>query len=91
MKINGAGVNKIVNLYNNNAKAVEKKETVKKSDTVEISSIGKSLSSYSVDGNFETSAEKLESIRKQISSGTYKSNSEMTAKKIIDIIKGREV
>lgn len=91
MKINGVGVNKIINLYNNNKKVAENNSVKNNKDRIEISSLGKSLSSLSVEENFENSTEKLEKIKNQISQGTYKADSTQTAKKMIDIIKGRGV
>jgi negative regulator of flagellin synthesis FlgM len=91
MKINNVGVNKVINLYSNN-KRVEEKNTVKSSkDTIEISSLGKSLSSFSVEDSFESSPEKIERLRKEVSQGTYKADSKLVAKKILDAIKGRGI
>lgn len=91
MKINGASINKVVNLYSNNKKISEKNSVKTSNDTIQISSVGKSLSSLTVDGNFGNSPEKIEGLRKQISQGTYKPDCTLTAKKMIDNIKGRGV
>lgn len=91
MKILGLAVNKINNIYNENKKAIEKKESISDKDSIEISSIGKSLSSYSIDNNYMMSDKKLESIRRDIKNGTYSKSSTVVAKKIIDNIKGREI
>lgn len=91
MKINGASVNKVVNLYNNNKKVSEKSAVKTNKDTIQISSLGKSLSSLSVEGGYGNSPEKVESIRNQVSQGTYKADSSLTAKKMIDLIKGKGV
>jgi negative regulator of flagellin synthesis FlgM len=91
MKINNVGVNKVINLYNVNKKNVEKSSAAEKRDTVEISSLGKSLSSLSNDTSFENSAQKIDNLRKEVSQGTYKPNSSLTAKKMIDAMKGRGV
>ena len=91
MKINGVGVNNVVSLYNDNNKVATTKKTEAKNDTIEISSVGKNLSSYSSNGSFGVSNEKLEEIRKAVSSGSYNKDSKLVAQKIIDNIKGREV
>lgn len=91
MKINGTSINKIVNIYSGNKKVNEKSTISNSKDTIQISSLGKSLSSLALDGNNDNSPEKIESLRNQISRGTYKADSSLTAKKMIDIIKGRGI
>lgn len=91
MKINGTLVNKVMNVYSNNKKVSEKDVVKNSKDTIQISSVGKSLSAFAIDGSNENSPEKIEDIRTQISQGTYKANSSLTAKKMIDIIKGRGI
>lgn len=91
MKINGVGVNRITNLYNQN-KRIEEKTAIKSTkDTIEISNTGKSLSSLSVEEGFGNSPEKIEALRKEVSQGTYKADSKLVAKKILDAVKGRGV
>lgn len=91
MKINNVGVNKVINLYNVNKKNIDNNKLSEKKDTVEISSLGKSLSSFSAEGDFENSAQKVEALRKEVSIGTYKADSKLVAQKMLDIIKGRGV
>ena len=91
MKINGASLNNVVNLYSNNKKVSDKNSVKTSKDSIQISSLGKSLSTLAIDEKSENSAEKIESLRTQISKGTYKADSSLTAKKMIDIIKGRGV
>lgn len=91
MKIDGIGANKVIGLYSNNKRQIEKSEKVKKSDTIELSTVGKSLSSYSSENNYINSKEKLDAISKEVSSGTYTRDAVQSAKKIFDIMKGREV
>jgi negative regulator of flagellin synthesis FlgM len=90
MKIDGVK-NNVINFYKSNATKIESKGTVSKKDTIELSSVGKSLSSLSLDSKLVNSKEKIEAIRNQVTQGTYKMDSTLTAKKIIDIMKGREV
>jgi negative regulator of flagellin synthesis FlgM len=91
MKINGVGLNKVVNLYNNNKKVTENNNVKNTKDTIEISNLGKSLSSFSVEEGFENSPEKIERLKKEVSQGTYKADSTLVAKKMLDTIKGRGI
>jgi negative regulator of flagellin synthesis FlgM len=91
MKINGVGLNKVVNLYNNNKKVTENNNVKRTKDTIEISNLGKSLSSFSVEEGFENSPEKIERLKKEVSQGTYKADSTLVAKKMLDTIKGKGV
>lgn len=89
MKINGISPNKIVNLYSDNKKISQARREVIQKDSIEISSVGKSLSSYSLDDKFINSKEKIESIRNEVKSGTYKRDSKLVAAKILDAMKGK--
>lgn len=87
MKINGVDPSKMIRLYSNAKQSVEKTDKVKKSDSIQISSLGKSLSPYSPDGNLVNSKEKIEKIKNEIESGTYKRDSKLVAAKILEDIK----
>lgn len=91
MKISGTGINKIINIYEKNNKKIEKTKEVVKKDSLEISKIGKNLSSFAVDDKKSISQEKLEKIRNEVANGTYKVDGKLVAQKMIDIMKGREV
>ncbi len=91
MKISGTGINKIINIYEKNNKKIEKTKEVVKKDSLEISKIGKNLSSFAVDDKKSISQEKLEKIRNEIANGTYNVDGKLVAQKMIDIMKGREV
>lgn len=91
MKILGTGINKIINIYEKNNKKIEKTKEVVKKDSLEISKIGKNLSSFAVDDKKSISQEKLEKIRNEVANGTYKVDGKLVAQKMIDIMKGREV
>ena len=92
MKISGVYTSKVIDLYSENKRVVSKKEVAKKSDSLQISNVGKSLSNIDINGiDFDSSKEKIERIKNEIQNGTYKCNGELTAKKIIDIIKNRGV
>lgn len=91
MKINGASVNKVINIYNTNKQSIEKKDTKVKNDSIEISTLGKKLSNLSIDDNFGNSEEKVEALRNEVKNGTYKPSSANVAKKMLDSISEREV
>ena len=91
IKINGVSPNKIISLYNSNKK-IQNKDTGKVNrDSIEISSLGKSLSNMSLDENYEISEKRLEEIREEISKGTYKVDAKLVAQRMINLMKGREV
>ncbi|MBV7272264.1 flagellar biosynthesis anti-sigma factor FlgM [Clostridium thailandense] len=87
MKINSVDPSKLIKLYSNNVKSVEKKEEIKKSDSIEISSLGKSLSTYSPEDSLVNSKEKVEKIKKEITNGTYKRDAKLVAEKVLENIK----
>lgn len=87
MKINGINQIKAINSYNDNKKNVEKKDIKAKSDSIEISSLGKSLSTYSTDDTYVNSKEKIESVSKEVSNGTYNRDSKLIAEKMLANIK----
>jgi negative regulator of flagellin synthesis FlgM len=90
MKIDGVK-NNVISFYKNNTSKIESKANVLKKDTIELSSLGKSLSTLSLGGKLVNSEEKIEGIRNEIMQGTYKMDSKLTAKRIIDIMKGRDI
>ncbi len=91
MKITGVSSNDYISIHNDSKKSVDKKAEVNRKDRLEISSVGKSLSGYSTDGNFGVSDSKVQSIRSEVSAGTYNKDSKLVAQKIVDAMKGREV
>ena len=91
MKISGASVNNVINIYEKNKREIIKNKEITKNDYIEISSLGKSLSSYGEDVNNISSAEKVERIRMEISRGTYSIDSNILAKSMINAMKARSV
>jgi negative regulator of flagellin synthesis FlgM len=91
MKINGVSPNKIINLYNTTKKLDIKDTNKVQRDSIEISSLGKSLSYMSLDENYEISEKRLEEIRDEISKGTYNVDSKLVAQRMINFMKGREL
>lgn len=90
MKINGVNPSKILNIYAKQVKNVEKQTTVQQKDSIQISSLGRNLSAYSLDENFVNSNEKIEALKNQIANGTYSVDSKLVAAKILEQIKNKE-
>lgn len=92
MNIKGIGTHNIINLYNkNNNQISHKSEKSQQKDTIEISKLGRSLNTYSLDEtNFDNSARVAE-IKSQIENGTYNVDAKLTAQSIIDTIKGNKI
>lgn len=91
MKISGASVNNVISIYEKNKREIIKNKEIAKNDYIEISPLGKSLSSYGEDINNISSAEKVEKIRMEISRGTYSIDSNILAKSMINAMKARSV
>lgn len=87
MRVNGLSTNNPMNIYNNYKKDVERVKQNNNTDTIQISSLGKSLSSYSVEGDFSTSNDKIEKLRNEVSKGTYHRDSKLVAQKMLDAMK----
>lgn len=88
MKVTGVNNNNVINLYGEHKKVAGKSEVKQKQDSLQISQLGKSLSSYSIEDNFTNSNEKIESLRREVSNGTYNRDSRLVAQKMLDNIKG---
>ena len=92
MNIKGIGTNNYINAYNNNKVCqVKKQEKVTVSDRIEISSMGKSLKNYSMDGVNVDNSKKISELKAQIEAGTYNANAKLTAKGMLDVMKGRKL
>lgn len=92
MKITGTSVNNVINIYDRNRNHIEKsKEVQTKKDYIEISKLGKSLSTFGSEEISGASPEKIEQIRMEVSKGTYNVDARLVAQKMIDLMKGRNV
>ncbi|WP_297417099.1 flagellar biosynthesis anti-sigma factor FlgM [Clostridium sp.] len=88
MSINGINKLTYINAYNsNNNKTVNKTDETKASDTIEISSLGKSLIGYSINSDINNT-KKVAEIKNKVESGTYNVDAKLTAKSIINVMKG---
>ncbi|MGE5628634.1 MAG: flagellar biosynthesis anti-sigma factor FlgM [Solirubrobacterales bacterium] len=87
MKINGISQTKAISLYNDYKKSVNKKDVKQQGDSIQISTLGKSLSTYSTDETYVNSKEKIQGIANEISMGTYNRDSKLVAEKMIIAIK----
>ncbi len=77
-----------VNSYNTNkVTQIDKAREVKSTDRIEISSLGKSLKDYSLNGEIDN-AKKVAELRMQVQSGTYNINAKLTAESMIKSMKG---
>ena len=89
MKINGISQTKAINIYNEHKKNMDRSEAKPKGDSIEISSLGKSLSTYSVQSDFVNSKDKIEGIAQEVSNGIYNRDSKLIAEKIMKKIQNR--
>ena len=87
MSIDRINRQSFINAYNSNSnKAVKSVDKVKNVDTIEISSLGKSLKDYSSDNNIDN-AKKVAEIKSKVDSGTYSVNARLTAQSLLNSIK----
>lgn len=87
MSINGINRNLFVNAYSSNSnRAIKTLNKTKGIDTIEISSLGRSLIDYYSDTNLD-SAKKVAEIKSKVESGTYNIDARLTAGSIINVMK----
>lgn len=93
MDINGVSSMKNLQLYKNNSvkAAKEAKTKVTANDSVQISTLGKKLSTYSIDNNFSAPTDKIDAIKNDIKNGTYNIDSKLVAQKMYDQMKGKGI
>lgn len=88
MSINRINRQSFINAYNSNSnKCVKNVTKAKTFDTIEISSLGKSLKDYSSDNNIDN-AKKIAEIKNKVDSGTYSIDARLTARSILKAMKG---
>ncbi|MDD6795390.1 MAG: flagellar biosynthesis anti-sigma factor FlgM [Clostridiaceae bacterium] len=88
MNIKGIGTQNMINTYNkNHIKSVSKTIINKTNDSIEISSLGKSLNNYSYDDYNIDNAKKIAEIKSKVESGTYNVDAKLTAKSMMSYMK----
>ena len=88
MSINRINRQSFINAYNSNSnKCVKNVTKTKNFDTIEISSLGKSLKNYFSENNIDN-ARKVAEIKSKVESGTYSIDARMTARSMLDAMKG---
>lgn len=87
MKVNGISSSNIVNLYNVNKRNVDKKQDAKQNDSIQISRLGKNLSTYSLDDKYVDNTDKIKELKNKIENGTYRPDSRKIAQKMMQGIK----
>lgn len=91
MNIKGVNTQGVSNIYKSNrVQEIKNVKTIDKKDSIEISSLGKSLTTYSNDINIDNS-KRVEEIKKQLGNGTYKVDGKLTASKILEHMKGDKI
>ena len=87
MKINNIKFNNIDNIYKTKKLEVDKTNTNNKSDSVQISDLGKYLNKVNTNKE-DINMDKVNDIKKRIENGTYSVDSKVLAKKIIEKMEG---
>lgn len=92
MKINSVQFNNIDNIYKSKKVESEKSKTNNKSDSIQISDLGKYLNKVNtekISSNEENiNMDKVEDIKRRIENGTYSVDSKVLAKNIIEKMEG---
>ncbi|WP_394884654.1 flagellar biosynthesis anti-sigma factor FlgM [Clostridium butyricum] len=89
MSIDRINRQSFINAYNSNSnKCVKNVTKAKTFDTIEISSLGKSLKDYSSDNNIDN-AKKVAEIKSKVDSGAYSVDAKITARSILKAMKER--
>jgi negative regulator of flagellin synthesis FlgM len=88
MNINPINPSKVVNFYNAQTKKLDEAKVDKISDSIEISSVGKNMSLFSLEDDFTSSDKKIEQLKSQVENGTYNKDSKLIADKMFDSMKG---
>lgn len=89
MKIDGIKSHNIINGYSKNkGTLINKVQDVKTKDTIEISTLGKSLTNYSLQNNMVDGSVNIQEIKNRIENGTYNIDARLTAQSIVENIRG---
>ncbi|EGO87766.1 flagellar biosynthesis anti-sigma factor FlgM [Clostridium botulinum C str. Stockholm] len=91
MKITGTSMNKVISIYEVNNKKMQKSEKVSLKDTIEVSKLGRELSSFDNEEVTSISSKRIEEIKSQIAKGTYNVDSKLIAKKMLENMKNQKI
>lgn len=76
-----------INSYNTSkVTQIDRVKNAKATDSIEISSIGRSLQSYSLNGGIDN-AQKVAELKAKVESGTYNIDAKLTAKSMLYAMK----
>lgn len=89
MKINGVSTNKILSSYGDNKKRIDMKEAEnqKNKDSLQISTLGKSLINFSLDFKSISSTERIEKLKEEVEKGTYNVEGKLIAQGMLEEMK----
>ena len=94
MKIQGIGTNNDIYtryITKANKTASTENKIIKNEDTIEISELGKELSSFSIEDNNLDREARIQELKEQIQNGTYEVDARLTAKSMIDSMRGDNI
>lgn len=87
MSISRIGNQSYINSYTSGkVTQIDKARNTKSTDRIEISSLGKSLQEYSLNGEIDNS-KKVAELRAKVDSGTYNIDARLTAKSLLYAMK----
>ena len=88
MSINGINRQSYINAYNSKMnKSIDKVRKTKETDRREISSIGKTITDYSLNTDVLNNAKKVAEIKTKIENRTYSVDARLTARSILEAMK----
>lgn len=88
MSINGINRQSYINAYNSKMnKSIDKVSKTKETDRIEISSIGKTITDYSLNTDVLNNAKKVAEIKTKIENRTYSVDARLTARSILEAMK----
>ena len=88
MSINRINRQSYINAYNSKMnKSIDKVSKTKETDRIEISSIGKTITDYSLNTDVLNNAKKVAEIKTKIENRTYSVDARLTARSILEAMK----
>ena len=91
MSIDRINRQSFITAYNTNLnRSIQKVNKINNIDTIEISSLGKSLKDYSMISDINN-AKKVAEIKSKVEAGTYNVDARLTARSILNHMKGSNI